>query len=463
MPGASPIFGARSSVISKSKRPQPKRRRKPDRAAGTLDSAVQLAHQGRLDEAISVCREVVGQHPQWAQAAHLLGLLTARAGDAVTAERALQNAVHLDPQNAAAWNDLGNVSSDQNRLDEAAVAYRRAIEVDPQHVAAYNNLGIVYKQQGRIDDALAAYQRAVELRPDYADAWLNLGRLWKRVGRYDQAVAAFEQVLRLEPTRSEAHKDLCGTWRSAGRIDEARAALDRWLQVEPDHPVAQHLRAALAGGDQTPARASDQYVRQVFDQFADRFDDELTELHYQGPELIAAALAKHLDAPRAGLDILDAGCGTGLCGPVLRPYARRLTGVDLSPQMLERAREKAIFDDLETGELTAYLDAHPETWDLIVACDTLNYFGDLQPVLTAASRALRPVGRLVFTLEHELEHNAPGFVLHPSGRYGHPTGYVQQMLAAAGLRVLTIEDATLRTEAGQPVRGLLCIAEQSKG
>jgi len=424
---------------------------------------VQLAQGGRLDEAIRVCRQVVSQNPQWARAAHLLGLLTARAGDAEAAERALREAVRLDPDQAAAWNDLGNVLSDRNRLDDAAVAYRRAIEIDPQHAAAHNNLGIVYKQQGRIDDALDAFQRAVDLRPDYADAWLNMGRLCRRSGRYDQAAAAFEQVLRLEPTRSEAHKDLCGTWRAAGRIDEARAALDRWLQAEPDHPVAKHLRAALAGGAETPARASDLYVRQVFDQFADRFDDELAELHYQGPELIAAALARHLDAPDARLDILDAGCGTGLCGPVLRPYARRLTGVDLSPQMLERARERAIYDDLETAELTAYLDAHPGTWDLIVACDTLNYFGDLGPVLSAASRALKPTGRLVFTLEHELEPDAPGFVLHPSGRYGHQTGYVQRMLAAADLRVMTIQDATLRTEAGQPVSGLLCIAEQSKG
>lgn len=424
---------------------------------------MQLAQRGRLDEAILVCRQVVGQHPQWAQAAHLLGLLSARAEDTVSAERALQNAVRLDPHNAAAWNDLGNVLSDRSRLDEAAIAYRRAIEIDPQHAAAHSNLGILYKQQGRIDDALAAYQRAVELRPDYADAWLNLGRLWKRTGRYDQAAAAFEQVLRLEPARSEAHKDLCGTWRAAGRIDETRAALDRWLQVEPDHPVAKHLRAALTGGAQTPARASDQYVRQVFDQFADRFDDELAELHYQGPELIAAALARHLDAPDSHLDILDAGCGTGLCGPVLRRYARRLTGVDLSPQMLERARERAIYDDLETAELTAYLDAHPGAWDLIIACDTLNYFGDLGPALSAASRALKPAGRLVFTLEHELEPDAAGFVLYPSGRYGHQPGYAQQMLAAADLRILTIDDATLRTEAGQPVRGLLCIAEQSKG
>ena len=38
------------------------------------------------------------------------------------------------------------------------------------------------------------------------------------------------------------------------------------------------------------------------------------------------------------LDVLDLGCGTGLCGPLLRPYARALAGVDLSPQMLERMR-----------------------------------------------------------------------------------------------------------------------------
>ncbi len=449
----------------KRRHPHPKRRRR-DAARQrelpkTLDVALRLYREGRIREAIDVCRQVVAQSPDQAEPAHLLGILLARSGDPQAGEKWLRASLQIRPDYAAAWNDLGNVYSDQGRLEEAESAYRQAIECDAAYAVAHNNLAIVYKNRGRFEEAQAAYERAIELRPDYADAWQNLGLLLKRLERYEEAAVAFQRVLQLEPARTEAHKDLYGAWRAAGRMDEARAALNAWLRREPDHPVARHLMAALVGGDQTPPRASDQYVQEVFDRFADTFDEELAQLHYRGPQLIASALAEHLGPPRGDLAILDAGCGTGLCAPVLRPYACTLVGVDLSPQMLEKAREKQLFDQLESAELTGYLIAHPEAWDLIVACDTLNYFGHLEPVFAGASRSLRVGGRLVFTLEQEAdEASDEGFFLHSTGRYGHRATYVEQALASVNLTVLSTTSSTLRTEADQPVRGLLFVVQR---
>ena len=89
--------------------------------------------------------------------------------------------------------------------------------------------------------------------------------------------------------------------------------------------------------------------------------------------------------PSKSLDVLDAGCGTGLCGPLVAPYARRLTGVDLSAGMLAQAKEKNVYDALMKGELTEYLRDSREAFDLIVSADTLVYFGGLEDV----SRPLR--------------------------------------------------------------------------
>ena len=55
-------------------------------------------------------------------------------------------------------------------------------------------------------------------------------------------------------------------------------------------------------------------------------------------------------------DVLDAGCGTGLCGPLLRTRAKRMTGVDLSPKMIEWAAERGIYDRLAAEELTTFLE-----------------------------------------------------------------------------------------------------------
>ena len=81
----------------------------------------------------------------------------------------------------------------------------------------------------------------------------------------------------------------------------------------------------------------------------------LRSLSYRAPALVAAMLEDSGLAPSKSLDVLDAGCGTGLCGPLLAPYARRLTGVDLSAGMLARAKEKNVYDALVQGELTEYL------------------------------------------------------------------------------------------------------------
>jgi len=151
------------------------------------------------------------------------------------------------------------------------------------------------------------------------------------------------------------------------------------------------------------------------------------------------------------LDVLDAGCGTGLCGPLLAPYARRLVGVDLSERMLAQARAREVYDELIKGELTDHLRASAGMFDAIVSADTLVYFGPLEEVVQAAEGALRPGGHVVFTVEEQPES---GYSLSVNGRYRHARQYVERTLVTAGLNA-EIEAAELRLEAGDPVQGLV--------
>jgi predicted TPR repeat methyltransferase len=153
--------------------------------------------------------------------------------------------------------------------------------------------------------------------------------------------------------------------------------------------------------------------------------------------------------------VLDAGCGTGLCGPLIAPYARRLTGVDLSDGMLVHAKEKNVYDELTKSELTEYLRVNRDAFDLIVSADTLVYFGDLDAVVAAAAGALRPNGLFVFTLEHAAGANPDaGYRLELHGRYSHRRAYVGRLLVGAGLQP-EIAEADLRMESGAPVAGLV--------
>jgi predicted TPR repeat methyltransferase len=165
--------------------------------------------------------------------------------------------------------------------------------------------------------------------------------------------------------------------------------------------------------------------------------------------------------PLRRLDVLDAGCGTGLCGQLLAPYARRLVGVDLSTGMLSHAKKKHAYDALERAELTEYLRGNRETFDMIVSADTLVYFGALQPVIAAAAGALRQGGLFVFTLEHAVDAGADvQYRLEWHGRYSHARTYVERCLAEAGLEAKG-SHATLRMEAGAPVAGLVFLATKS--
>jgi predicted TPR repeat methyltransferase len=222
--------------------------------------------------------------------------------------------------------------------------------------------------------------------------------------------------------------------------------------------VARHLISACTGQD-VPARASDDTVRTMFKSFAESFDEVLARIQYRAPALVAQAAAEVMGPPEARLDILDAGCGTGLCGEHFKPFARRLVGVDLSLEMLQKAAVRKLYDDLIVGELTAFVGVVAAAWDVVISADTLVYFGDLAPVMAAARRGLRLGGHLVFTLERAGEAEAPGgFRINPHGRYSHTDAYVRAVLGAAGLEPRQVTQVHLRLEFSKPVEGLLVVA-----
>jgi len=176
------------------------------------------------------------------------------------------------------------------------------------------------------------------------------------------------------------------------------------------------------------------------------------------PQLIVERLTRSV-APSSNLEVLDAGCGTGLCGPLLKPFAARLVGVDLSAGMLAEAAKRELYDELVEAELGAYMAAHPSPFNIIVCCDTLVYLGKLEDAIAAAATALIPGGLLLFTLEHlTADGDARRYRLAPSGRFSHSTAYVRAALANAGL-VDVIKDPIIpRLECGEPVQGLLMMA-----
>lgn len=433
-------------------------RRPHDTVNEAVGAALKLHRAGRLVQAKQAYEQILRTHPDCTEALYLLGVLFHRIGSPNASIDFIRRAIALRPDFTEAQNDLGNVLHEAGQLDEAASVFRKLIRSKPQHADAYNNLGVVLKDQGKHEEAVAAFKKAIPLNPKNAGQHFNLGNVLKKLGQFDEAVIAYRSVIDLEPSHTDACQRLAATLRRTGKLQESQEALRHWLAHDPDNPIAQHLLIACSNGE-PPSRASDAYVRQVFDRFANTFDDELRELGYRGPQLLDAAITQEFNPEEKSLDVLDAGCGTGLCGVVLQRYAHKLVGVDLSPAMLDRARRLNLYDELVTVELTTYLNDNRAAFDLIASVDTMNYFGVLNPVLAAVAWALRDGGSVVFTCEEaESGHTEPGYRLGRHGRYCHTADYLKKCLVDSGLRIRGIRSAVLRREANQSVVGMVVLA-----
>ena len=425
-----------------------------------VDKALALHRAGRLDEARRLYEQLLAANPGNASTWHFLGVLHHQIGNSDVAVAHVTKALELDPSYADGWNNLGNIYRETNQYDAALRAYERAVEIVPRHADAWNNIGVMRSGRGEYADAMHAYARAVEMDPKHLAAWQNRGSLAARVEQFDASIAAYRRAIELRPGDTRAYSGLSRALYRAGRTDEAVAVYHEWLAVDPDNAVARHMLAACTGAA-APERASDNFVRDTFDAFAGSFDQVLDGLGYRAPALIGEFLDRVVSAADVELVIADAGCGTGLCADFLRRRATRLVGVDLSPGMLARARARKAYDELIESELAAWLAGRSGEFDLIVSADTLCYFGALEQVVAGAASALRPGGRVVFTVERAAA-DVPDYHLEPTGRYSHAENYVRQMLAAARLESIAVERVVLRRERGHEVQGLLASARRSE-
>jgi predicted TPR repeat methyltransferase len=331
-----------------------------------------------------------------------------------------------------------------HRLADAERACREALRLRPHFPAATALLAEVVLAAG--DGRLAAMlaERAYADAPGDARLRQLLGRALIDAGQRDEAMCVLaEGDFARVATRLAA----------AGRLDDARALVEHGLGLRPDDPELRHLGVAFAGA--ALDRAPDAYLVAHFDAFAPTFDERLVGIGYSLPALVPAALARALGGRRTA--ILDAGCGTGLLAPGLRPLATRLVGVDLSPGMLSRARAREEYDALAEAELIGWLAATEERFGAVVGADLLIYVGAVEALLAGFARVLESAGVVVLSIE---VGGRGSHALETSGRFSHDPGYLDAALAAAGLEPVAHERCDLRVQSGAPVQGMVVTARR---
>ncbi|MHC1788370.1 tetratricopeptide repeat protein [Solidesulfovibrio sp.] len=457
-----------------------------------LAAALALHQDGHCGQASALYRKILAAAPEHAGALHLLGLCALESGDADTAIDLMGRAVRSRDAYPEAHFDLGRAALIRGDSTLAVRSFERAASLDRHYAEPRHALGLYHLETGRPEaaldwlsqalvpdapgvwlhrayalrllgrtgDAAAACARAVELDPGLAQARWELAELYLENGQPEAAGEQLEAASRLEPASARGAA-LCGRAALArGDVRAGEAHLRRCLELDPEDAYGAVAQLVGQGLLPTPERAPLAWVRRLYDGQAALWDQSAGGARgYNGPQLLAQALtlAGALDG-HSGLTVLDAGCGSGLCAPLLRPLARRLDGVDLSLPMLELARRKNLYDRLEAGEITAYLEGCRDKYDLIAAAAVFIYQGELGPVLGAAAKALVPGGLLAFTC---FPKPGDGYELTPSAYYRHGREHIASRAAGAGLAVVASLTGVHEYRDDAPVEGLALVLQKN--
>jgi predicted TPR repeat methyltransferase len=282
--------------------------------------------------------------------------------------------------------------------------------------------------KGDLPAAADLLEQAIELAPNFTSAWFTLGEIREQLGRHDAAIAAFRKA--------------------------------RESDSEDRHGAA--VRLMRLGADRLGEMPKG-YVQALFDQYAPRFEAALIgDLDYRAPQLLFKAVISvraRARKPAFFKRAIDLGCGTGLGAGAFAKEVDYFIGIDLSPGMIEQARATGLYAELEVADMAEGLRSKPDAGaNLILAADAMCYVGDVAPVLAEAKRVLAEGGVFAFTLE---THNGNGVIIGHGLRYAHAAEYVRDKIAAAGLAVAYLEQASPRMEDNEPVQGLVVVAAKT--
>jgi tetratricopeptide (TPR) repeat protein/ADP-heptose:LPS heptosyltransferase len=157
-----------------------------------------LRAAGRPLDAAQCCQQALSIDPNYADATHLMGLLSFDGGQYDHALEWLTRAIRQAPK-AEYLKHLGAVLQHVKRHDEALKAFDKAVQFQPDSAELWCCLGGALLPLGRDDDALLSYQHALKLQPDNFDAASKSGVLLHRRERWEEALAHFNICLAVQP------------------------------------------------------------------------------------------------------------------------------------------------------------------------------------------------------------------------------------------------------------------------
>ena len=436
----------------------------PDYAIGHNNLGNTLKELGRLQEAQASYKQAVTINPDYAIAHNNLGVILQELGRLQEAHASYKQAVTINSDYANAHNNLGVILQKLGKFQEAQASYRQAVTINPDYAIAHNNLGVILQKLGKFQEAQASYRQAVTINPDYAIAHNNLGNSLKELGKYQAAESSYKQAITINPDYSEAYYnlgvlylDMARNFKELKQINEAVKYFKEALKVHPEDSFGATLELVRLGHKNMPDKTPLNYM-QGFYKIKSKSYELNEDKKYNGHLLIKNAF-KATYNKQDKLDILDLGCGSGSLAGFLRPYAKNLYGVDLSPDMLHIAEKTQLYDSLHQDDLLKYLSKITIQYDKVLAAAVMVHFSKLENVFSLVSDRLKIKGEFIFSI---FEGTQKDIELNSSFFYEHSSDYITSLANQHKLKIVYKQQGVHEYHKEIPVSGLIYVLQKSK-
>lgn len=424
-------------------------------AKQALQKAIDQYKSGNLAGSVAGFEGVIDKHPDNPDAHNLLGVVLGAMGKNQSAISSIKKAIEISPDNASFHFNLALVYKKLYRLQEAVSACREAIKVKSDYYPALKELIIILRYLGKKEEALEVAKQTIKFHPEKAESYNLIGEVYEGMMNLSEAEKSYRKAIELAPDFYHPYSNLGNIKHNLQQKDEAKKFFEKSLELNPNQPIIRHSLASITG--ETPERPPEQFIESLFDRYADDFDSHMKNLGYKVPELIFSAVKKVKGGKVKDLNIIDLGCGTGTSGRLFRPFAKNITGVDLSAKMLEMAAKERAYDNLLRGDVIEALKQQKQKCDLIIAADVFIYVGILDEFFLQAANTLVKGGLMAFSIE---EDEGIDYNLHSTGRYKHSSEYIKRLADKNAFKIRHDEQAGIRIQFDKPIPGRVMVLEK---
>ena len=205
------------------------------RAAEARYRLVDHDRNGRLEDAVNTCHEILGISPQDHEVWVALANLYRRLGRTNEALSSCWRGVGLAPHFVTGWIEAATLLFSLSRYDEALASLHHALSSNAKSAMAWTLLGEILNKKKMDEAAEACYLRSVALAPENTGPYHRLAQLLAKRGLFDDAAGHYLTINKLNSSDLDAVAGLGQCLISSCHFADAEAVIGKVLEYKPDH------------------------------------------------------------------------------------------------------------------------------------------------------------------------------------------------------------------------------------